>query len=104
MLHKNIPYRRYQDLKHKKEAVERLKIVDGSFQYNNPFWYGGRIWKSWEKPQLPLWERGDVVGIHSTTPCRHSGFWSGNPRKRNQKTLGEIRNGIDLYDQLEELA
>lgn len=79
MLHKNIPYRRHQDLRHKKEAKRRF------FDW-------------WGKNPDPV-----LVGIYATTPHPCSCLGCGNERKYSGVTLDEIRNYLDLKDELEEI-
>ena len=101
MLHKNIPYRRHQDSKHKKEAVKRIKTNNSFTQYNNPFW-GSIYWK--RQAPIPLWEDKVYVGIVSKTPQNCSSYCCGNvPRKFGGDSLDEIRNALTAIDSLEEV-
>ncbi len=103
MLHKNIPYRRYQESKHKKEAVERLKEIDNWTQYNNPFWLGGRKWWYNESARIPMWEREEYIGFWATTPQPCSCMGCGNQRKYEGETRQEIFSYLEMQEELKEI-
>ncbi len=79
MLHKNIPYRRHQESKKKKWVRKK--------------------WSDWFGHDMP----DKLVGITAKTPHPCSGICCGNRRKYEGKTLDEIRNELDLKDEIKEI-
>ena len=96
---RTIPFRKHQELKHKREAIRRAK-QNNTIQYNNPYFWG-RL-RRFHSFGIPPWEDGKYVGIYSTTPtvCHKSlGL-----RKFGGQTRKEISNMLDALDELEELG
>lgn len=81
-------FRRHQDRKHKKEAIERVKQYD-FYQYNNPFAKGniGVLPAPWKDPGF--------VGRFAVTPHPCSSC-CGNPRRYEGDTRKEILNYYDF--------
>jgi len=72
-------FRRHQERKHKREAIERLKewsIFD----------------ETWQDPRN--------IGVMATTPQRCSCIGCGGQRKWEGMTLDEKRNYLNLLDEL----
>jgi len=78
LLHKNFPYRRHQEWKHKQEARNR--------------------WFKWFGYDMP----DKMVGILSTTPQVCSCWMRGNKRDREKDTRQEIASYLEMKEELAE--